>query len=379
MSATDDALRTGSSMRHVPALDGLRGVAILLVLLHGFDVIDATHGPARVTEVVLNVGWIGVQLFFVLSGFLITGILLDSRASPDYYRSFFVRRVLRIFPLYYGVLFIAFVLLPWLLPDMGGSGRHQIWLWTYLANFTAPFGNSEATFPNFWSLCVEEQFYLVWPFVVLHAGRKTLVAVSAMLVVIGLCSRVYLRHRFGEPLGHEIAYMFTPCRMDALAVGAISAVLVRGSRSSAWLARVGPGLLAGGGFALLAIAMLSGRFARTGVVMQDVGYSLVAFGFALLLLATLTPSALPARLLDSAFLRRCGTYSYGMYVFYAPLHILVGAPLLDHYTDGERFTSGLLYEVVAIGVTFCLAALSYRLYEVRFLALKSRFAPVRAA
>src|SRR5689334_23882729 len=90
-----------------------------------------------------HTGWIGVQLFFVLSGFLITGNLLDSQGSPNYYQSFFARRVLRIFPLYYGVLIVRFLLLPHFveLPQtMTDSAHNQIWLWTFLVNWTEPFG-----------------------------------------------------------------------------------------------------------------------------------------------------------------------------------------------------------------------------------------------
>jgi hypothetical protein len=113
--------------QHLPALDGVRGLAIVLVLCHNFQILEAPSGlVGRVFELAFDLGWIGVQLFFVLSGFLITGILLDTQDSPAYYRNFFVRRVLRIFPLYYGVLLIAFVLVPLLaavpagyVPDTG--------------------------------------------------------------------------------------------------------------------------------------------------------------------------------------------------------------------------------------------------------------------
>src|SRR5205814_3960566 len=95
----------------LPTLDGLRAIAILLVVPHNLDLI-ATFDGAQLVVAALHRGWIGVQLFFVLSGFLITGILLDARDAPDYYRSFFVRRALRIFPLYYATLLVLFVLLP---------------------------------------------------------------------------------------------------------------------------------------------------------------------------------------------------------------------------------------------------------------------------
>jgi peptidoglycan/LPS O-acetylase OafA/YrhL len=363
------------SRTHVAALDGLRGVAILLVLLHGFDVIGDTHGFFHALGTLLDIGWIGVQLFFVLSGFLITGILLDTRGDAGYYRTFFVRRVLRIFPLYYGVLFVAFVALP-LFVATGDSGQHQIWLWTYLANFAAPFGFGEPAFPHFWSLCVEEQFYLVWPLLVRVSGRRGVMLISSVLVVSAILARIFLRQHFGEPVGHEAAYMFTPGRMDALAIGALIAALLREPRSAAWMAARTPATFAIAGIALLGLSLLSGHLQRTGASMQAFGYTLIAASFGLLLCGALRPGVL-AQGLSCAPLRRSGLYSYGMYVFYAPLHLFVGLPLLAKIagpSPGAMTASA--YAVIAIAATFALAALSYHAYERRFLALKTRLAPL---
>lgn len=369
---------TAISRQHLAALDGLRGIAIVLVLLHGFDVIQPSAGfVGHALDILLDLGWIGVQLFFVLSGFLITGILLDTRQASGYYRGFFARRVLRIFPLYYGVLFIAFVVLPRLVPVTGSE--HQVWLWTYLANFVAPFGYGVPAFPHFWSLCVEEQFYLLWPLLVRHGGRRGVIVLSSLLVFVAIGSRAYVRLRLGEPIGHEAAYMFTPCRMDALAIGAIAAALLRGERAGRWVAAGRPTTFAGSGLALLLVGVASGHLQRTGATMQTFGYTLVALGFALLLIGALPRNGLPARLLALAPLRRCGIYSYGMYVFYAPLHLFVGLPLLARLGTGPTLAQALAYEVLAIATTFGLAAISWHAYERRFLALKPRFAPLPAA
>ena len=123
---------------HIPGLDGLRGVAILLVLVHMLNMLEVQHGmSAYVWSRVSQIGWTGVQLFFVLSGFLITGILLDTQRSKNYFAAFYGRRTLRIFPLYFSVLTLAFVILPWLgnvPPSIAADQDHQIWLWTYLSN-----------------------------------------------------------------------------------------------------------------------------------------------------------------------------------------------------------------------------------------------------
>ncbi|MEO7432879.1 MAG: acyltransferase [Dokdonella sp.] len=359
---------------HVDALDGLRGIAILLVLAHGFDVVGDSHGVVHHVGELMDVGWIGVQLFFVLSGFLITGILLDTRSNAHYYRSFFVRRVLRIFPLYYGVLLVAFVLLPMII-DTGDSGRHQIWLWTYLANYVAPFGREEPAFPHFWSLCVEEQFYLVWPLVVRLTGRRGVVAISLALIAIAMATRIALRQHFGDPVGIEAAYMFTPSRMDALAIGALIAALLREPRNASWMMARDPRSLALAGGALLGASLVLGHLQRTGAVMQTFGYTLVAAAFGLILCALLQKGT-PSRWIGAAPLRRCGLYSYGMYVFYAPLHLFVGLPLLTRLAGPTPSgISALTYMIVATAATFALAALSYHAYERRFLALKPRLAP----
>jgi peptidoglycan/LPS O-acetylase OafA/YrhL len=345
---------------HMPALDGLRGIAILLVLAHGFDVIQTRGGPGHDLDMVLDVGWIGVQLFFVLSGFLITGILLDTRSSPHYFRTFWIRRALRIFPLYYGVLLVAQL-----------CGHGSIYLWTYTSNFAAPFGHGEPTFPHFWSLAVEEQFYLVWPLVVWIAARRGVVALSFALSGLAIASRIYARHHWG----YEAAYMLTPCRMDALALGAGTAALIRSDRLRRFVAnRNAAGLGIMGGAIILGGAVI-GHISRTGVQMQADGYTIIAVGFAVLLVGALPPYGTPARILSWSPLRRIGTYSYGMYVFHAPLHILVGLPLLErlHWQQGSAF--GIAYMIGMTLVTFALAALSYHLYESRFLALKKRFAP----
>lgn len=369
-----DALPT-PSRQHFGALDGLRGVAILLVLLHGFDVIQPSGFFEHALDDSLDLGWIGVQLFFVLSGFLITGILLDTRQATGYYRSFFKRRFLRIFPLYYGILIVAFVLLPSLAGPIDGSA-HEWWLWIYVANFTAPFGAGVPAFPHFWSLCVEEQFYLLWPLLVRQLGRRGVIVLSSVLVVVAVASRIYVRHRLGEPIGHEAAYSFTPCRMDALAIGAVVAALMRGGGGVARVANRQPGVITAIGVLVLLAGIVAGHLQRTGAMMQAFGYTVIALGFALLLVGALNRSGRVARLLAWAPLRHCGTYSYGMYVFYAPLHLFVGLPLLATLAATPSMGEALAYEVVAIAVTFALGALSWHVYERHFLALKARLAPL---
>ena len=365
--------------RHWPALDGLRGIAILLVLAHAFSVFEPASTLATLLKLGFDFGWIGVQLFFVLSGFLITGILLDARDSAGYYRNFIARRALRIFPLYYGVLLVAFVVLPLLRTMPAGYGEHQAWLWLYVANFTAPFGRSEAAFPHFWSLCVEEQFYLLWPWLVRWVGRRGVLVSGGVLVVLAIASRVLARALFPSPLGEDIAYMFTICRFDALAIGAMLAALLRDPRALAGLGAKPAAGLAATGAALVLVTAVFGALQRQGQWMQWIGYTTIALGFACVLAGALNASTLWARLLSLPWLRRCGQYSYGMYVFHAPLHVFVGLPLLAALGLGGGILASLGYFVIATVATFIAGALSYMLYERHLLPIKARSAPKPAA
>ncbi len=197
MSAASDWRPSG----HLPALDGLRALAVFVVVEHNISLVSGGEGLLlHQLESMLHRGWMGVQLFFVLSGFLITRILLETRRSPEYFRSFYSRRALRIFPLYYATLIFLFLLLPALgqtpsvlAEDMPFS--RQVWLWAYLSNWTGPRGLGGGSPPvfHFWSLAVEEQFYLLWPLVVLFCTPKRLMQVCGGVVLASLlCRAAYL-------------------------------------------------------------------------------------------------------------------------------------------------------------------------------------------
>src|SRR5213594_314733 len=229
---------------HIPALDAVRGVAILLVLIFHFS--SYGHGLApsplfidRLYYLMSRAGWIGVDLFFVLSGFLITGILYDAKESDHYFRNFYVRRVLRIFPLYYGALIIFLVVLPWLAPgnaELQLMKRDAIWYWTYLSNVRTAYNGwpGFGAIGHFWSLAVEEQFYLIWPVIVLALSRRHLQACCLACIIGALVVRVGLNAKGNE----TAAFVLTPARIDALAVGAYLAISARGAaglnRMSRW-------------------------------------------------------------------------------------------------------------------------------------------------
>jgi len=366
---------------HLLTLDGVRGLAILMVLAHNLNVLSGRQTRAgQAVELLDDLGWVGVQLFFVLSGFLITGILLDTRESDNYYRAFFARRVLRIFPLYYATLAVAFVVLP-LVSSHHPPPDGQVWLWTYTSNWAAPAGHDNPEFPHFWSLAVEEQFYLIWPFVVRALSPKRLLMLCIGLAVASLWIRFGMRMAGSGP---QPVYMWTICRMDALALGAAVAVLLRMPRIAELLERrdrqIGWGALALG----LGGFFITRGDPRTTGLSQTIGYSLLALTFAALVCAAvmfeLGRRGIIYHVLAWRPLRALGTYSYGMYVFHMPIHRAIGLPILRRWAEEDESIGakwGIAYFLAVSAATFVVAVASYHLFEQRFLGLKRYFVPSR--
>ncbi|MGA2216294.1 MAG: acyltransferase, partial [Bryobacteraceae bacterium] len=209
--------------RRLLALDGIRGLAVLLVLqFHWAEGLTRMNPVESTSYFLLRAGWLGVDLFFVLSGFLITGILSDSKNGFHYFRNFYMRRVLRIFPAYYGFLIVAEFVVPGLLrlahhkPIWQTSGYG--WYWLYISNIGAALGHQDAEgFGHFWSLAVEEQFYFFWPLLVYFLSRRAAKRASVACIFAALTLRtcmVLIGH------SHPAAAVLMPCRLDALAIGA---------------------------------------------------------------------------------------------------------------------------------------------------------------
>jgi peptidoglycan/LPS O-acetylase OafA/YrhL len=380
MRSSDDNVAAAAVSPHIPALDGIRALAILLVIPHNIDVIRSPY-PAVVFPLVavMHAGWVGVQLFFVLSGFLITGNLLDTQRAGNYYSAFIARRALRILPLYFGVLFAALVLAPLVVippNDLRTTLHNQVWLWTFLSNWTAPYGGTVTGFSHFWSLAVEEQFYLLWPFVVARCRPKQLLWICGAVVCAALLSRwALLRAHFSD----DALYMFTPARMDALALGAAAAALVRSATVKARLQRMRRWIAVAAVAVLLVDAAVTQVFVSYNPRSQLYGYTLLALGFALIVLLTALPTAgapgVGTRLLAWKPLRLIGRYSYGMYVFHLPLHVYFGSSLLHRLAHHVTTGVALVYTVATIAGSFIAAAASYELYERHFLSLKRLLMP----
>ena len=369
---------------HLPALDGVRGVAIFIVVVHMLSLLVAPpDGVGRALSSLFSYGWMGVQLFFALSGFLITGILLDARGSSNYLSTFYARRFLRIFPLYYGTLFVAFVVLPALgaVPAAIEHDRpHQLWLWAYLSNWVATTEVGSRAFHHFWSLSVEEQFYLLWPLALLRTGPKGCLRLCLGVALAALVARLALM-RAG--VSTDAVYNFSVTRMDALALGGAAAAALRIPELAGPLA-ASTGRLWAASLAVFVVgALVSHGYALATFAASGVGYSFLSVACALVVLAAATSDLRPGArsALRASPLRALGKYSYAMYVLHKPLHDFLGKPALARLgLDASRSTLvASVYVAVGLGASFAAAFASYHLYEKHFLRLKTRFVPRLAA
>jgi peptidoglycan/LPS O-acetylase OafA/YrhL len=373
---------------HLPGLDGVRGLAILMVMAVHFvgDATPRTWGE-RLAVKMGSYGVLGVDLFFVLSGFLITGLLLDSKGDLHYFRNFYARRTLRIFPLYYTVLALLFVVLPLFValpPPLVEARRHQAWLWTYTTNFYLAAKASWALtyVSHFWSLAIEEHFYLLWPLVVFTFRRQTLERICLGVIGAALALRLVLSLLGVSELSISV---LTPCRVDTLCIGALLATVARreGCAAELLVRRSGQAVLA----VAFSIAVVSAWCAATKIglpVLHPIRGTLYAMFFGALTLMSIQRAerSLVARIFQSSWLRMFGKYSYGLYVY----HGLLSWHMLE-LRVGERVEALLGNSSLAIaarallgvGVSLLVAAVSYEFFEKRFLALKRLFEPGKAA
>jgi peptidoglycan/LPS O-acetylase OafA/YrhL len=353
---------------HIPALDGVRGLAILLVLVfHARSIFELSQLPFLLYRV-LDLSWCGVDLFLLLSGFLITGILLDSRESAGYFRTFYFRRALRIFPLYFAYLFLILVIARQAILHTGGvdwwSSTNVASYLIYLSNWTHTHGIDDPYLSHLWSLAIEEQFYFVWPLIVWFCPPKRLGWICGTIAVLALGCRVYLGVR-GENI--EVMYRLTVCRMDALALGALVAVGSRHFRPQ--LDRWVPPILAATVLGLVNVLLWMRSSYWNDSLLRTVGVSLLDVIFACLVhrLARLETGAWTA-MFSSGILRSCGKYSYAMYLLHA---VTFGPTAVWAHT--LPLTGKYLYIPVFTGITYGLAWISWRVLEQPFLRLKRHF------
>jgi peptidoglycan/LPS O-acetylase OafA/YrhL len=370
---------------HIAALDGVRGLAIVMVLFVHFvgDLTPTTHAERLLTKT-SNYGVWGVDLFFVLSGFLITGILWDTKQKPHFFRNFYVRRTLRIFPLYYLVLALLFLVAPFALGSLypaalRDEARHEQWLWLYGTNFYIASKGTWALgyVSHFWSLAVEEHFYLFWPLVVFLCSGESLLRVCAGAIGFSLALRCVLAlHGMNDVTTQTL----TPCRLDALCAGAYLAVAARmhGLDALARWARPGAYAFLSLIFGLSLWHAKFGSFDAFVLPLRGTAIALL-FGSVIVLATAGGTGGVLGRFFSSAPMRFLGKYSYGLYVYHGVISYAFAEvqPRADWATAmvHSHLLAMLLQAVFGSIVSLGVSVVSYELFESRFLRLKDRLAP----
>jgi len=344
---------------YMPELDVVRGIAVLLVLfLHGMALPLqgelSTFG--RVLYDLSQYGWVGVNLFFVLSGFLITGILLDSRHRPDYFRRFYIRRALRILPALYALLLILEI------TGLASSPFIAV-SFLFLANFAGFLGITKG-YGVLWSLAVEEHFYMLWPFIVRKCSLRKLLTLTIVIFLGSPFLRILL---LVNPVPQHYASFYTWFNLDGLGLGALLAIWLRmPSFRRAQLARVAlPAMLLGG----VAFVMLAGH-PWADVTLAKTACNLASAGF--LSCTLLAGSSKWKAYVDWPIFKFFGFISYGLYL----IHILafhVTSILLSHYLAApltrNPLAAMLLHFCGGLVLATAIAYLSRRSLEERFLRI----------
>lgn len=377
---------------HIPALDGLRGIAIILVMLFHLTYFRP-GGRLDVAFLRLtNYGWTGVDLFFVLSGFLITGILLEAKGAPNYFKNFYARRALRIFPLYYGFVAFLFFIYP-LAAAQFRVDRHILvenrwWVLGFAVNWivawTGDFSRTPLGTAGFWSLAIEEQYYLMWPAVVLLLSRRVLFRVCIGIALFSVVVRFVMAF---AGFGWAAINMVTFARFDGLALGGALAVVARTVsgltplRKFAWPAA---------GLALAGLAFIDVVFIRSyhtsgpKVAAMQLALLPILWASTLVLTQTAATYSLIGLITRAPLLRTFGKYSYSLYLFHGHLFLLpagMGYKITPHLVPkifGSVLPAQLAYLAITFTICLGLSWLSWNLWENQFLKLK-RFFPSGSA
>jgi peptidoglycan/LPS O-acetylase OafA/YrhL len=361
----------------IPELDGIRGIAIGMILItHLFEVVSRPGSALAYALVPLRLNWTGVDLFFVLSGFLIGGILLDARESSNYFRVFYTRRFFRIVPIY-AVLLLS-VGLAMYLSSAGIIGKYEELFigrmpWVYFAAFLQNIGMSLhkvwGTFPLgvTWSLAVEEQFYLTLPLLIRFLDRRALLRFILFAIVAAPLLRVFFFHR--DPTNIFAWYTLMPCRADSLLLGVLGAIVLRDPRWRGWLLGNRRFLSLALVFLLAGVALLAWRspspYER---LMATAGFTWLALTYlAFLLYALLYRDSWISHCLRWSWLRGLGVIAYGTYLFHLFFSSLIFGRLPWLYSWRDV---GISLIVLVVTISFC--RLSWLYFEKPFVQIGHR-------
>jgi len=328
--------------RQIPALDGLRGLAVLTVMLH--HLVPDLQVFGTTTAIIADFGWIGVDLFFVLSGFLITGVLLDSKTEENYFRNFYWRRILRVWPLYYTMVAAIYLIGPHLKLAAGWNiSQYSPFIYVlFVQNILLSDWGIYPLTPS-WSLAIEEQFYAFWPLGVRFLSLRTIRYALLSLVCLSPVARGWAVH-FGSSW-HQI-YTFTWFRLDGLATGALIAILFRtpNFNEHVWRRRAKFAAVIGGIGAILTLALHALPKSGTESIWIYSWVALASGGVVLLSAGTK-----PVAILEISWLRYTGQISYGLYLLHTPVFALMNV-ISRHiaFNHGKLFFASLVLSKVIL-------------------------------
>jgi peptidoglycan/LPS O-acetylase OafA/YrhL len=365
---------SGQVAPRIPALDGLRGLAIFMVVFHHYAYFKSGQGwPAKVINAIFPLTWTGVDLFFVLSGFLIGGILMEQRGKENYFRTFYIRRICRIFPLYFFWLALFFALTWLLLPF-----QPRVWYgWLFARDFSkVPWWSYPLFLQNIffaktflagsywmivtWSLAVEEQFYLFLPFLIWLLPARKLPYALVPLILFAPAFRLflYLYHTEIYPL------VLLSCHLDTLLTGVLCAYWMRHERTLRWLEDNQDRLYLVLGILLLGVVYLTAKASSPySFEMVFLGYTWMAFFYGCLLLITVTAKkGFIIRFMNFPPLRHLGIIAYGVYLMHVAINILMHGLILGKDMSITTPWDGIV-TMTAFLTTLFLATLSWRFFE----------------
>jgi len=352
---------------YIPALDGVRGYAILMVIgYHYFAFNEWT-----------KYGWMGVDFFFVLSGYLITCQLIKKADSPNYFSNFYRNRILRIWPLYY-LFLVAFYITIYFLVSPATSGNFQYykmnaWAFAIMAqNFLLMITGvpDQPHIAHLWSLAVEEQFYLIWPMLLFLLPKKNInLLIWVLLIPLVICVRCY---QYLYSPGYYGIYFNTFCRFDSFLIGASVFFFSRNLKISQKVGYRITWILV----AIIAAFILAkrGDYNRSSVFFETIGYTVIAVVPALIIfLIIFNKDKLTTNFFSWKPIVQLGKLSYGIYIIHYPLyHFLVHFwnNKVPYFANNFPQLNSFICAFTCFTLTYFFSWISYRYFESFFLKFK---------
>jgi len=346
-------------LKHYNELDGVRAIAVIMVLFyHFFKDVDVNYDILVLLKKLSLFGKTGVSLFFVLSGFLITRILLNTKQNDSYFKSFYIKRVLRIFPLYYFFLVIYYFVVPLFLHQSFADFSQQIWYWTFMQNFALTFDWNSVGPIHYWSLSVEEHFYLFWPLIIYYCSLKNVKwAIVSLCIISFLVRFILIENQIEESL-------FTFARFDELAVGSFLAILELQQKLVKQNLRKFLAVFIVFLIPLIYISLNNGNYSLLESCARYLVLAMV-YGSFIAITIVIEPDNFLKKILDNNALKSIGKISFGLYVYH---------PICFNIVINDLKITNLAFTfVLSFGLAYLVSILSYHLLEKKFLKLKTQF------